>query len=645
MAFIASKKKSGLVAGACPRPQQRQSNVKHSSDLHGYRWAWHQGGWKRRKFGLKVRFRAFLRAFVRGRYGNDEFSLVLLAGILGATIGLGVAAVHECMQWMHQANFGLPKNRLLSEGFGLVWWRVLVFPAIGGLAVGIALILIRRWRPREIVDAIEANALYGGKMSLTDSANLTLLTVLSGGFGASVGLEAAYTQLGAGVASKLGQFLRLRRSDLRMVVGCGAAAAIGAAFNAPLAGAFYTFELVIGSYSTAVLAPVAVAALTGTFTARLISGSAPIFLVSRPVGVGGWDYLLFAVLGFSSAGLGILVMIGVTWLERALRRRAIPLWLRPVLGGTGVGLIGFFFPQVLGSGHGAIQEVVNSNFAPTVLFLLVVAKALASALSIGSGFRGGLFSSSLFLGSLFGSAVGGLLTDWLPELSVDQLAYTLVGMGAMAAAIVGAPVTMILLILEATGSFYVAVGVTIGVIIASVVVRLTFGYSFATWRFHLRGVPIYGAVDIGWIRELTAEKLMRRDVQTAPEDLAIADFRRQFPLGGPTRVFLLDSAGRYRGMVNTADAYNPDLDEKADDVVAGDLTQGAGNFLLPRDDVRVALDHFAQAQLDVLPVVASAADRKVLGFVTEAYALRRYSQELERSRIEEVRPGALFGRS
>jgi CIC family chloride channel protein len=351
------------------------------------------------------------------------------------------------------------------------------------------------------------------------------------------------------------------------------------------------------------------------------------------------------VLGLVAAGIGIVIMLGVTWLERGFRRRATAVWLRPALGGLAVALVAFFFPQVLGSGHGAIQEVVNNHFAPRLLLLLLLAKALASALSVGSGFRGGLFSSSLFIGSLFGGAMGGALASVLPGLAVDQLAYTLVGMGAMAAAIVGAPVTMILLILEATASFYVAIGVTVGVIVASIVVRLTFGYSFATWRFHLRGVPIYGATDIGWIRDLTADKLMRRDVHAAPETLSIAEFRRQFPLGGPTRVFLLDGAGGYRGMLATADAYNPDLDERANETMAGDLKQGETRFLLPRDDVRTALELFAEAQLDVLPVVASAADRKVVGFVTEAYALRRYNQELERSRAQELGQGTLFGRS
>jgi CIC family chloride channel protein len=280
-----------------------------------------------------------------------------------------------------------------------------------------------------------------------------------------------------------------------------------------------------------------------------------------------------------------------------------------------------------------------------VLVGLVAAKALASAVSVGAGFRGGLFSSSLFLGALFGSVAGALVKGLLPGLGIDPLAYTLVGMSSVAAAIVGAPITMILLVLELTADFYVAVGVMVGVIVASIVVRLTFGYSFATWRFHLRGVPIRGGQDVGWIRDLTVGRLMRRDVHTAPEDLPLAEFRRRFPLGGPKRVFLVDANGHYAGLVATSDAHGADLDEQLDSLTARDLRHGETQFLLPPQNVRTALARFVNAELETLPVLASASDRRIVGFLTEAYALRRYNQELERARGDEIGDSTLFGAS
>jgi CIC family chloride channel protein len=608
-----------------------------------------RSGFRRHSFHhVAIRVRVLLRSLAGTSARDNEIALIVMSAALGGFIGLGVIVIQSLVQYVHELTFAIAADRHLSEGSGLDWWRVLLVPSVGGLLSGGATTLIRRWRPREIVDAIEANALFGGKMSLNDSANLTLLTVISSGFGASVGLEAAYTQLGSGVASWFGQRLRFRRGDLRTLVGCGAAAAIAAAFNAPLAGAFYAFELVIGNYSPAVLAPISMAALAGTLVVREGFGAESIFALNAQIHITGVDYVMFAGLGSVAAMIAIATMTAVTGIERLVRRQGLPPWLRACLGGVVVGLIATSFPQVLGSGHGAIQQILDRALPWSILLGLVAAKGLASAVSIGSGFRGGLFSSSLLLGCVYGGAAVTVLQAALQyagfgDVELDRIAYTLVGMSAVAAAIVGAPLTMILLVLELTGSFLAALGVMVGVIIASVVVRQTFGYSFATWRFHLRGVPIHGGQDIGWIAELSVGKLMRRDIQTAPIGMTIVEFRRRFPLAGAKRIFLVDGEGRYAGIVATADVYNPDLDDKLDEKIVDDLRSGGDQFLLPEQNVRVALNRFISAETETFAVVNSAKDARIVGYLTEGYVLRRYNQELERSRAEELGDRTLFG--
>ena len=271
-----------------------------------------------------IRMRVLLRNFVGRSARDNEIALIVISAVLGAVIGLGVIVIESLVQSIHELTFAIAADRHLSEGSVLDWWRILVIPSVGGLLSGGATVLIRRWRPREIVDAIEANALFGGKMALNDSANLTLLTVISSSFGASVGLEAAYTQLGSGIASWFGQRLRFRRGDLRTLVGCGAAAAIAAAFNAPLAGAFYAFELVIGNYSPAVLAPISMAALTGTLVVREGFGAEPIFALNAQIHISDVDYVLFAVLGIVAAMIAIATMTAVTSIERLVRRQGLP---------------------------------------------------------------------------------------------------------------------------------------------------------------------------------------------------------------------------------------------------------------------------------------------------------------------------------
>ena len=413
-------------------------------------------------------------------------------------------------------------------------------------------------------------------------------------------------------------------------------------------GAFYAFELVIGSYSPAVLAPISLAALASTLVVREGFHEEGIFSVERAIHITGLDYVLFAVLGVVAAVVAIATMLGVTWVEWLLRRMRAPVWLRPCFGGILVGLIATIFPQVLGSGHGAVQITLDQRLPAGILLGLIAAKGLASAISVGSGFRGGLFSSSLLLGAVYGGAAVALLQlafTYLgfAQVELDHIAYMLVGMASVAAAVVGAPVTMIFLVLELTGSFIAALGVMVGVIIASVAVRLSFGYSFATWRFHVRGVPIRGGYDVGWLHELTVGKLMRRDVHTAPLGMTIEEFRAKFPLGSHGRVFLVDEQGHYGGIVVTADTHSPDIDAETRARPIETLKVPDDAFLLPYQNIRVALERFAATRREALAVVSDSTDRQIVGFLTEGYALRRYNQALEEVRSSEIGDPTLFG--
>ncbi|MBP2303168.1 chloride channel protein [Azospirillum picis] len=572
---------------------------------------------------------------------DSALAVVGLAALVGGTVGLLVGLLHEGVLMLQALAFDLPDGERLGQSAPDLL-RTLGVPVAGGLLLGVLSALVRRWRPNDIVDAVEANALYGGKMSLIDSLRLTVTTALSNGSGASVGMEAAYTQAGAGLASTLGQRLRLRRADLRTMVGCGAAAAIAAAYHAPLAGAFYAFELVLGGYTLAALAPVGAAAVLAVAASGLLTGGEVPLALGRPVVIAGWDYAACGVIGFLAGWLSILAMQAVTAAERGFKRLPIPRWMRPAVGGLAFGGVALAVPAVMGSGPGAVPpELAGGALA---LALTLVAKILASALSLGSGFRGGLFSASLFIGGLFGGLLGIATDGLLPQLGIDSGLLLLVGMGSVAAGIVGAPVTMVLLVLETTQDLWAASGVLIGVVLSTTVVRQAFGYSFATWRFHLRGVPIRGAYDIGWLSELTAFRLMRRDAKTVPATLTVQALRRLYPLGAAKLVFAVDEKGTYAGMVDMAAVHDPDQDATATETRVADLATKADAVLMPGDDARTVLGRFGSAESETLPVLSSPTDRRVIGYVTESFALRRYSQALERQRGEDLGERGLWGR-
>jgi CIC family chloride channel protein len=354
------------------------------------------------------------------------------------------------------------------------------------------------------------------------------------------------------------------------------------------------------------------------------------------------SYIMFGVMGILAAGVGIVAMLGVTWSERLLRYTKVPDWMRPFIGGAVLSLIAVFFPQVLGSGHGAIQFHFDVRWTLLPLALLLVAKILASATSVGAGFRGGLFSSSLFLGCLFGAVFVQLVGRFMPGVAEQQSAFLLVGMASVAAAIVGAPLTMVFLILEGTGDFPVTIGALVGVITAATIVRLTFGYSFSTWRFHVRGLGIRGAHDIGWISDLTVSRMMRSDPQLVAADMTLRALRLKYPLGAQKTVYVVDRDGRYAGVIDMATVHDPQYDDVIDVGLVADIVNRGGPYLLPSENIRNALVRFETSQIEALPVLSAEADPRVIGFLTEAYALRRYTQELERRRAAELGDEKLF---
>jgi CIC family chloride channel protein len=567
---------------------------------------------------------------------DSEAALIALAAVLGAVVGLVTLGLRDLAGFLHQVDFRLASGTLLSEQIQLDPWRLALVPALGGLALGLVTLGLHRWRPTELIDPIEANALYGGQLSLRDSGRLAGLTLISNAAGASVGMEAAYSQVGSGLFSTVAHFFLLRREDQRIMVTAGAAAAIAAAFNAPLAGTFYGFELIHGSYSGRLLAPVTAASLAGVMVVRLLGTGLPLFQISGSFDIPNTYYLLFALVGLVAAGLGILTMKCATWVEWAFRGAKIPSWARPALGGVVLSLLALASPQVLGSGHGAIEMHLEARWAALPLALLLAGKVIGSSVSLGAGFRGGLFSSSLFLGCLLGALAVEALAMYNPVFLADRTAFMLVGMGAVGAAIIGAPFTMVLLVLESTGDFPVTLGVIIGVVVASTVVRLTFGYSVSTWRFHLRGLPLRGGQDIGWIADMTAAKLMRTDVRTVPLNLPLADLRVQVPLGSAKWLFAVDRSGHYAGMIDVASAHDPDLLDLTDSLLAADLVAGHHGFVLPSNDIRAILNAFTRSRAETLPVLRSAHDRQVIGSVSEAFCLKRYAQELERRRHDEL---------
>jgi chloride channel protein, CIC family len=570
-----------------------------------------------------------MAALIRSRIRASELWLVVVAVFIGAAAGGLTAAVSFCAHALQGLLYDIGPGVRLSALESLDPVRALALPA-GGLVLGLATWAWVRRRPGTAVDPVEANALHGGRMSMRDSLFVGLQSVISNGSGASVGLEAAYAQLGGGFASVVGRALNLRRSDLRAFVGAGAGAGIAAAFGAPLTGAFYAFEIIIGSYAVGNIAPVVAAAIAATWVSRLLQ-TQPIVLhaeVSDSLVVS--HYLIFGLLGVVCAVIGVAIMRAVALIEGRVKRLPGPSWIRPAVGGVVLALLAIADPHTLSAGHGAMGVEIAAELGLGALIFLILAKACASVVALGFGFRGGLFFASLYLGALVGRLfVAGLDAAGL-HAGIDPMAGALVGMGALAVAIIGGPFTMTFLVLETTGDFGLTAATLTASIVASLLVRETFGYSFSTWRLHLRGETIRSAHDVSWLRTLTATRIMRADAPVIAADTTAREFRERFPLGSTRRVVGLDALGHYAGVIPVSAVHA----EEDSQTKVGGLMINRDQWLTPHMAIKEIMGLFDRTESDELAVLNE--DRDVLGVVSEAYATRRYAEELEKARLELV---------
>jgi chloride channel protein, CIC family len=288
---------------------------------------------------------------------------------------------------------------------------------------------------------------------------------------------------------------------------------------------------------------------------------------------------------------------------------------------------------VMSSGHGALHFSGIVSMPLQIIAGIFVLKALASIISLGSGFRGGLFFATLLMGALGGRLFAdGVGLVW-PGLGLDPNVYAVIGMSALSASVIGGPLTMSFIALESTGNLWLTTAVLVAVIISTMITRELFGYSFATWRFHLRGETIRSAADVGWIRDLTVGRLMRQDMTTVPVDMPIGEFRQRFPLGSKTQVVAVDGDGRYVGLALTVEAHAPEIEPAKG--LAG-LLHHRDVVLHPAMNIREAIAVFDAAEAESLAVVEAGDERRPIGILSEAHAMRRYAEESEQHRREAI---------
>ncbi len=420
---------------------------------------------------------------------SQELVVWAIAIVVGICAAYASLAFRILIGWIQIPWLGTSSDNVFAAALLQPWYIILGAPTLGGLLVGLLLVyFVPGKRPHGVADVIEAQAIKNSKISVRDGLQSALIAALSLGSGASAGREGPVVHLGATIASWLQDRFSLPQSARRTLLACGVAAAVAASFNVPLAGVLFAHEVILGHYALRAFVPIAISSALGAMIVRTHLGNFPAFIIPEYHIASNWEIPAFALLGLICAFVAILFQLMMVGADRLSRSVEIPLVLRPVIGGFLVGSLAIYFPQILGVGYESTDAALKQQFSLTLMLQLLLLKALATSITLASRFGGGVFSPSLYLGAMAGGAFGLAAAMVFPLMASSHGLYAITGMGAVAAAILGAPISTVLIAFELTGDYNVAIALLLAVSISTSVHRAFLGQSYFHWLLAARGL-------------------------------------------------------------------------------------------------------------------------------------------------------------
>lgn len=622
---------------------------------------------------------------------SDYLGFLLLAVLTGAVTAYGVIAfdyAFRAVQWLF---YGFSHENVSAAAGALAWWHLLLAPTVGGLLIGLFVYYaVPGRRACGPVDVLHAVLEDNGRISVRQGLGSVVASAASIGVGASVGLYGPVVHLGASLGSWLARKFRMAHNSALTLLGCGVSAAIAASFNAPIAGVIFAHEVVLGHYALNSFAPITIASVVGTAIMRFHMGDAFTFPVSATEIRFLYEYPLFALVGFLSAIIAIIYMRGMALAEGLAEKIPAPPWVRPMAGGFMVGLIALAFPQVLGLGNDSIKAALDNLFPLWLLLALIAAKILATSLSIGFGFGGGVFGPSLFLGSMLGAAAGTVFNDLALGAVSDPQIYTLVGMGALISCVIGAPITTILIVFEMTSSYSVTTAVMVGVVIANLTSSRFFAPSFFLYQLQQRGVDPNEGREIKILKSQRITDIMSTKIYSVPPTMAFSELETillstQVRRGGggsgcvpassgnppgersgasgnqqpgspaappfPDRrkdrgefrqrrflyqdLYVVGEDGVFLGQITMFDVAQARREKDTEHITAGMLASPPSLIMEADTDLKEAMHQLSKFVGISVPIVDDRKSNKMVGVIYESMIIDTYNQALAQARAEE----------
>jgi chloride channel protein, CIC family len=570
-------------------------------------------------------FRKSLRQFVNLLKTQDQtFVLVtaVLIGVAGGYAAVGIQfAIKEFQLLFWQHEFSLEYIRSLP------WWWKIAAPATGGLIVGLIIQFVaREAKGHGVPEVMEAILLRNGRIrprvviaKLFGSA----IYIASGG---SVGREGPVIQIGSAIGSSAGQLLGVNASRMRTFVACGAAAGIAAAFNAPVAGALFAIEILLGDIAVLQFSPIVVASVSATVVSRHYLGDFPAFSVPHYEMISAWELVFYTGLGVVS-GLVASGFIKVLYAsEDFFDRIKVPDSVKGISGGIAIGAIGIMLPEIFGVGYESIDAALHSNMLWKLALMLVVVKIIATSLSLGSGGSGGIFAPSLFLGATTGVFFGSIAHYFFPTITANPGAYALVGMGGVVAAATQGPITAILIIFEMTNDYKTILPLMLTCIVGTIVALKINKHSIYTLKLFRRGIDLQKGREVNVLKSVKVEDVYHKSIERVEETASFPAVVNRLYNSQHSCLHVVDGSGKLTGVISMNEIRQTltDYDELKNLLIAADISNDTVVSINPEDTLDEVMQSFGRYHLDEMPVLNEQGD--FLGTVQKTDVIQTYNR-------------------
>ncbi len=578
---------------------------------------------------IKVTQRFIMYELQRLRMTEHTF-MVLVAVVIGIFGGFGAIFFRFAIR-LFQALFFGSWQYTLDYALHLPWYIKLFAPAAGGLIVGpIVFYFAREAKGHGVPEVMESIVLRGGAIRPRVVVAKIFASAVCIGSGGSVGREGPIVQIGSAIGSSLGQFFKVSGSQLRTLVACGTAAGIAATFNAPIAGALFAMEIILGDFGISQFSPIVISSVSATVISRHFLGDFPAFVIPNYELVSVFEMVPYAILGVLAAFVALAFINILYKTEDLFEMLPLPGLVKPIIGGLMIGAVAIYFPHIFGVGYETISLALESKLTWYFLLLLIGLKLLATSVTIGSGGSGGIFAPSLFLGASLGGFVGKIVHILVPAHTATSGAYALVGMGAVAAGAMHAPITSILIIFELTNNYRIILPLMIACIISVLITSRLKKDSIYTLKLSRRGLDIFQGQEINVLRSLQVSKVMKSEYEKVYAD---TPFRKLMDLtvSSPhSNFFVVDKNDHLLGVISVHDVRKIlyELDDLDPILVAYDILRPMNYYFTPSDTLDVLMKAFGELHIDELPIVNEENRKQIFATISKTDVIEAYNKEV-----------------